>query len=229
MSVVIVGGGVVGSSIAFHLKRDGFPGRVLVVERDSTYARASSARATGGIRQQYGSTLNVQMARFGLAFYQRFDPRIRLRQRGYLFLANGTNAERLELRFERRRAAGANVERWTVDRIRQALPDAMLDDIEFAVFGPEDGYYEPREVLAALRGAAVAAGVEYVEATVVAIEEVSGRVSGVVVRDGRIPAATVVNATGAWAGRVAALAGISVPVAPVRQTSFRVALPHRWE
>ena len=240
--VVIVGGGVIGSSIALHLRRDGFHGRVVVIERDSTYRRASSARATGGIRQQFGSALNVQMARFGLGFFQKFDaelrtpehtPRMWFRQRGYLFLASAANAEKLDRRVDRMREAGAHVERWNVDRIRQALPDAMLDDVEFAVFGPEDGYFEPREVLAGMRAAARHAGAEYVEAEVVAVERVGGGVSGVVVRlpgvvERTVTAAVVVNAAGAWAGEVGAMVGLSLPIAPVRQTSFRAALPRTW-
>jgi len=242
--VVIVGGGVVGSSTALHLRRDGFRGRVVVVERDPTYRRASSSLATGGFRQQYASSLNVQMARFSLEFYKRFDtelrtpahsPNVWLRQRGYLFLANDTNAARLETRFVRMRQAGANVERWDVGRIRQALPDAMLDDIEFAIFGPEDGYFEPREVLAGTRAAAEYAGAEYVAAEVVGVERSGGCASGVVVRQGdgggsewTIEAPVVVNAAGTWASQIAAMAGITIPIFPVRQTSFRAALPRTW-
>ena len=240
--VVIVGGGVVGSSIALHLRRDGFHGRVVVVERDPTYRRASSALATGGLRQQYGSTLNVQMARFSLEFYKRFDaelvtpthtPRVWLRQRGYLFLANAGNAARLETRFARMREAGANVERWNVARLREALPDAMLEDIEFAIFGPEDGYFEPHEVLAGTRAAAEHAGVDYVTAEVVGVERSGGRASGVVVRQNarseyEISAPVVVNAAGTWAAQIGAMVGVTIPISPVRQTSFRAALPRTW-
>ena len=239
--VLIIGGGVVGSSIALHLRRDGFLGRVVVVERDSTYRRASSALATGGFRQQYGSTLNVEMARFSLAFYKTFDldmatpshaPRVWLRQRGYLFLADAATAARQQTRFARMREAGAHVEQLSVARLRERFPDLVLDDIEFGVFGPEDGYFEPREVLAGTRAAAEHAGAVYRDGEVIAVERTGGRVSGVVVRskvgDTRISAPVVIDAGGAWAGEVAAMAGISIPIAPLRQTSFRAALPREW-
>ena len=72
-AVVVVGGGVIGSSVAVRLRQRLRGARVVVVERDPTYARASSRLATGGIRQQYESPLNVAMARYGTSFYRRFD------------------------------------------------------------------------------------------------------------------------------------------------------------
>ena len=95
--VVVVGGGVIGSSIAYHLVRDGHPGPVVVVERDATYARASSFLAMGGIRQQFSSTVNIRLAQYGARFYAAFDralrvpghtPRADFRRRGYLFLVD---------------------------------------------------------------------------------------------------------------------------------------------
>src|SRR3954469_7063806 len=120
-TVVVVGGGVIGSSIALRLRQRLPDARVVVVERDPTYARASSRLATGGIRQQYESPLNVAMARYGASFYRRFDEltagcghrsRAWFPQRGYLFLADEGNAERLEKRYDAQKASGANVERW---------------------------------------------------------------------------------------------------------------------
>ena len=108
--IVIVGGGVVGSSIAWHLRAGGFEGGVTVVERDPTYRRASSFLAMGGVRQQFGSAANIRFAQHSVRFYERFDtamqtpehrPRAWFRQRGYLFLANDENAERLERRYAR--------------------------------------------------------------------------------------------------------------------------------
>ena len=102
--VIVIGGGVIGSSIAYHLLDDGFAGRVIVVERDPTYARASSNLAMGGIRQQFSSALNIQLAQFSIAFYATFDRRFGLRgaavaafrQRGYLFLVDASNRDRFD-------------------------------------------------------------------------------------------------------------------------------------
>ena len=236
--IVIVGGGVVGSSIAWHLRTGGFEGEVVVVERDPTYRRASSFLAMGGVRQQFGSAANIRLAQYSVRFYERFDnamrtpehqPRAWFRQRGYLFLANDDNAGRLERRYERQRALGARVERVDVDAIHSLVPDLAVDDIRFGVFGPDDGYANPREVLAGFRHAAAAAGAACVTGEVTHLGVAAGRVRGVTLQDGtELEARAVVNAAGPFAARLAALADLELPVQPVRQHLFRCALPHRW-
>ena len=237
-TIVIVGGGVVGSSIAYHLRRDGHAGRVVVVERDASYARASSFLAMGGMRQQFSSAVNVQLAQYGIGFYAEFDrsmrvpghtPRVNFRQRGYLFLVDDASSDRFAARVERQRRLGGRVERLSLDQIRTLVPDVRLDDIRFGVFGPDDGYGEPREVLAGFRAAATAAGASYVTAEVIDLTERSGRVAGVVLDSGeRVMAEAVVNAAGPFAPRLAAMAGVDLPVQPVRQHLFRCALPIHW-
>ncbi len=236
--IVIVGGGVVGSSIAWHLRSGGFEGEVAVVERDPTYRRASSFLAMGGVRQQFGSTVNIRLAQHSIRFYERFDdamrtpdhqPRAWFRQRGYLFLADDENAARFERRYARQRALGARVERLDVDAIRARVPDLALDDIRFGIFGPDDGYASPREVLAGFRHAAAAAGATYVTGEVTRLDVAGGRVRGVTLDGGAsLDAGAVVNAAGPFAARLAALADLDLPVTPVRQHLFRCALPRRW-
>src|SRR5262245_11109074 len=85
--IIIIGGGVIGSSIAFNLLQDGFDGRVSVMERDSSYQFASSALALGGVRQQFMSAFNVRMVQHSLSVIAQF-PECQFRQRGYLFLGN---------------------------------------------------------------------------------------------------------------------------------------------
>lgn len=235
--VVVAGGGVIGSSIAWHLVRDGHRGPVVVVERDATYARASSFLAMGGIRQQFSSAVNIRLAQYGTRFYAAFDramrvpghaPRADFRQRGYLFLVDEAAADRFAARLERQRRLGARVRRLERDDIRALAPDLRLDDIRFGVFGPDDGYGEPREVLAGFRAAAEAAGVRYVTDEVVDLVRRAGRVAGVVLQSGeRMAADVVVNAAGPFARRLAAMAGLDLPVEPVRQHLFRCALPVR--
>jgi glycine/D-amino acid oxidase-like deaminating enzyme len=236
--VVIVGGGVVGSSAAWHLRESGFTGRVLVVERDRTYTRASSFLAMGGIRQQFCTPVMVRMVRFSVAFWRTFDermgtpearPRAWFRQRGYLFLADAASARRLLRRYEDERRAGAAVDMVTADDLRRLLPDVRLDDIAFGLLGPEDGYANPREVLSGFQHAAETRDVEYIEDAVTEIRVESGRATGVTLgAGGEISAGVVVNAAGPWAGAVARLAGLEIPIEPVRQVLFRCALPRPW-
>jgi len=236
--VVVIGGGVVGSAAAWQLLCDGFTGRVVVVERDPTYARASSFLAMGGIRQQFGSAVCVQMVQHSVRLWREFDDRLRtpahaprawFRQRGYLFLADDATAAALAARAEAQDAAGAVQRRLTVDEIAALVPGLMLDDIRWGLFGPDDGYANPREVLFGLRAGAAAAGAEYVRDEVVGVDVTAGRISGVRLSSGAaLSAPVVVNAAGALAGRVAALAGLSVPIEPVRQLLFRCTLPRHW-
>jgi glycine/D-amino acid oxidase-like deaminating enzyme len=236
--VAIVGGGIVGCSVAYHLRQDGFTGRIVIVERDDSYARSSSNLAMGGIRQQFESTVNIEMVRYSVAFYREFDERMRtagctprawFRQRGYLFLADAASSNVLERRWDVMRERGANVRRLSVDEIRTMVPDLWLDDILFGVFGPDDGYANPKEVLRGFRAGAQACGVKFVGAEVVGIRRERDRVAGLVLSNGdNIEAPVVVNAGGPYAGAVATLAGIDEPVLPMRQHLFRCDLPRHW-
>ncbi len=239
--IVIVGGGVIGSSIAWHLRTGGGDGdgaAVTVVERDPSYRRASSFLAMGGVRQQFSSAANIRLAQHSVRFYRQFDatmgasgarPRAWFRQRGYLFLVNDAMAERFERRYAKQRSLGANVERIDVDAIRARVPDLRLDDIRFGLFGPDDGYANPREVLAGFRRAAEAAGATYVTGAVTGVAVDGGRVQGVTLDGGATVAChTLVNAAGPFAATLAAMAGVDLPVTPVRQQLFRCALPRHW-
>ena len=236
--VVIIGGGVVGSSIAYHLRQDGFGGRIVIAERDDSYARASSNLAMGGIRQQFGSTVNIKLAQYSIAFYRDFDTRMSVeghtarawfRQRGYLFLVDAASTERFERRYAILTARGARTRRLSVDDIRAMLPDLYVDDLVFGLIGPDDGYANPKEVLRGFRAGARAAGVEYVVAEVTAVRRSGDRVAGVTFASGdRLDAPVVVNAAGPFAGQVARLANVEQPVEPVRQHLFRCDLPRHW-
>jgi FAD-dependent oxidoreductase domain-containing protein 1 len=249
--VVVIGGGVVGSSIAFHLIEDGFRGRVGVVERDSSYSRSSSHLAMGGIRQQFGSALNIQMVQHSIPFWRDFDRRMSVRghgsranfrQRGYLFLVGHDQASAFEQRMKLQLELGAKVERLESSELARRYPGVRLDDIAFGVMGAEDGYASPREVTKSFRFGAEAAGATFVEGEVTAIERSEGggaaraanasapaHVTGVVLASGeRIVAPVVVDAAGPWAGAVARMAGIELPISPQRQHLFRCALPSPW-
>lgn len=231
--VVIVGGGVVGSSIALHLRELRPTMRVVVVERDPEYARASSRLATGGIRQQYCSRLNVAMAQHSIGFYRTLDARLAsagsavrawFRQRGYLFLADAARADALERRAVVQRDCGARAVTWSRAKVRAHVPGLACDDIVLGVFGEDDGYLDPRAVLAGMRELACAAGAEFVAADVHQVERRAGAACGVATSAGHVGAPVVVNAAGAFARSVGRGAGVELPIDPVRQHLFRVEL-----
>jgi glycine/D-amino acid oxidase-like deaminating enzyme len=236
--VVIIGGSVVGCSAAWHLRHEGFTGRIVIVERDPSYQCASAYLAMGGIRQQFCSPVTVQMMRYSVKFWQEFDrtftfdqhvSRAWFRQRGYLFLANVATSTMLMKRYQLELKAGAKVELLSRDDVAALVPDLVLDDIVYGILGPDDGYANPREVLFALRHGAAAAGAEFVHANVTEIVMERRRVTGVRLANGdTVSAPVVVNAAGAWAGQLTADLGVHVPIEPVRQMLFRATLPRRW-
>jgi FAD-dependent oxidoreductase domain-containing protein 1 len=236
--VIIVGGSVVGCSAAWHLRSDGFTGRIVVVERDPTYRRASAFLAMGGIRQQFCTPVTVQMVQYSVRLWKDFDerfgfegyrPRAWFRQRGYLFLATSATSTALMRRYQLELRAGARVQLVSRDDIRILIPDLALDDVILGILGPEDGYANPREVLHGLRHAAANAGAEFVTGRVAEVVTGAGAVRGVrLTNNDIITAPVVVNAAGAWAGELAATAGLDVPIQPVRQMLFRATLPRPW-
>jgi len=209
--IIIIGGGVIGSSIAFHLLEDGFKGGVTVMERDSSYQFASSALALGGVRQQFMSALNIRMVQYSLTVLERF-PECQFRQRGYLFLGNESNWPDLQRRYDIQKSLGAQCELLTVADIRRLVPELFCDDILGGLFGPKDGYVDPRATLRAFRTRAEQLGAKYVSAELQKVER------------GPI----YVIAAGAYSAAVSSVFGVEVPVTPVRQQLFRCELPRPW-
>jgi glycine/D-amino acid oxidase-like deaminating enzyme len=209
--IIIIGGGVVGSSIALHLLQDGFDGRVTVVERDSSYQFASSALAFGGVRQQFMTALNVGMVQYSLKVIDQL-PECQFRQRGYLFLADESNWDRLQKRYEIQKSCGVECEWLSTEDVRRLVPELRCDDVRGALFGPKDGYVDPRATLRALRTKAEQLGAQYISGEVHKME--SGPI--------------YVIAAGAYSGVVARAIGVEVPITPQRQQLFRCELPRPW-
>jgi FAD-dependent oxidoreductase domain-containing protein 1 len=216
--IVIIGGGIIGSSIALNLLQDGFTGRVLVIERDPSYQFASSALAMGGVRQQFMSSFNIRMVQYSLQVFHA-HPECQFRQRGYLFLANESNWTNLQRRYEIQKSLGAECELLTVADIRRLVPELRCDDLVGAVFGPKDGYVDPRASLRVFRKKAEEAGATYISDEVQSID--AGAVQ--TMKAGRIVTPRIVIAAGAYSG------AFGVPVTPVRQQLFRCELPRPWQ
>jgi len=225
--IVIVGGGVMGCSTAYHLTKDGRAGRVAVVERDPTYEYASTPRSAGGIRQQFSLPENIRMSQYGLGFYKRFGelmavdgeaPEVGLKQQGYLFLATEGGAETLRACHRTQSGLGAPV--LLLDRAGLAAryPSMALDDIALGSLGTEDGWMDPFAILQGFRRKARAQGATFVADTVVGVERDGNRATGVRLKaGGRLAAGAVVNAAGPWAGEVARMVGMDLPIEPVRR------------
>ena len=222
--VVIIGGGVMGSSAAYWLAaHPGFTGSILIVERDPSYKNATTALSLGSIRQQFSTPENVQMSLFGAQFlaalgdYLAVDgaaPDISYHSGGYLFLASTAGLPVLESNHRVQKPLGAENVILTAAELATRFPWLNTDDLVAGSLGlRHEGWLDPYSLLQAFRRKAVALGADYVKDTVLAIGREGGRaVSISLAEGGTILCGLVVNAAGPQAGAVAALAGLDLPV-----------------
>ena len=222
--VVIVGGGAIGSSIAYHLvSAPDFSGSVAVVERDPTYARASSALSASSIRQQFSTPLNIHLSRFGIDFLRRapelLGVDLGLREPGYLFLASSAGEAVLRANHAVQRGEGCAVDLLDPAALAARFPWLSTDGIALASLGTaNEGWFDGPALMQAFRRRARDLGAVYF-----ADEVVELAADAVTLRSGgRLEAGTVVLAAGAWSGELAATAGIALPVEPRRRSVFVV-------
>lgn len=229
--VVIVGGAMIGSSVAWWTARDPeFRGRILVVERDPTYALAASSLSHSCIRQQFGSEVNVRISRFGAEFIKDFKgwmqdpeaPEIRLQSFGYLYLADTEAfAEVLRDNAVMQRSLGAGTRILSPEEIRAEWPWYDVEGLVCGSHNPVDeGYFDGASVFDWFRRKARQLGVEYVRDEVTGLDLAGGRVTGVRLASGAtVGAGVVVNASGTRASRLARMAGLELPVEPRKRYS----------
>lgn len=222
--VAVIGAGVVGCSVAYHLATLGRV-RVIVLERAATLGAGSTGKATGGFRCQYSTPINVRLSLLSREKLLRFadetgvDPEYR--PYGYLFVAS-TEAQMKVLReaLAAQRAAGLNESREvSVQEIQELNPALHTDDLIGGAFCPLDGFMRPLRILQGYHKASERAGVEFrLGVGDVQVWREGKGVRGVLLSNGvRIEAGAVVNAAGAWAGIVAQQAGVNLPVQPLKR------------
>jgi sarcosine oxidase subunit beta len=221
--VIIIGGGIIGASVAFHLAERGCTD-VLVVEREAAQGLGSTGKATGGVRAQFATALNIRMSRDSIDFFTRFEEATGhacgYEPAGYLFVATSeAHLDYLAAARERQRAEGlANVELVGADEIARRVPGLRTDDVTGGSFCQTDGFIAPLKVLRGFTARAVERGVRvWTETEVTGIEVRGGRVKSVETSRGRVVTRVVVNASGAWAAKTARLAGVEIPVVPLRR------------
>ncbi|MCB2052846.1 MAG: FAD-binding oxidoreductase [Geminicoccaceae bacterium] len=223
--VVIVGGGVVGQACAWFLACDlGYAGRVAVIERDPAYGRASSALSVSSIRQQFSTPASIAMSRFGFSFVERFAEEVALVRRGYLLVADAARAPMLEANWAVQQANGADVERLDPATLRARHPWLNTEDLVLATYGRSgEGWFDGYTLMQILRRGARAAGVAAITGEVCGFARQGRRLRAATLADGeRIEAGVFVDAGGPWGGRVAAMAGIDIPVVARKRQVFVV-------
>lgn len=231
--VVIVGGAIVGSSIAFFLRELGHAGPITVIERDPTYQRSSTALSAAAIRTQFGCPVNVRMSLFGAEFFRtvkdRFgsDADIGFVERGYLILGGPETVPTRHAGVAMQREAGADAVALAPDEARARFPWLNTDDLGIATTARRDeGWFDAWSLLSLIRRAARERGVAYAHAEAASIVVAGGRVKGVRLADGTtLDAGWCVNAAGPSAASIVRGLGIDLPVSPRKRTVFSIKAP----
>ena len=225
---VIVGGAIVGSAAAYYLKRLGFGGRVVVVEKDTSYSRCCTTLSLGGIRQQFSTPENILMSQFGLDLLARLEAEFGeeadacFKEQGYLIMAGPSGRSTLENNVRIQCEQGAGTILLEADEIARRFGWISPDGIAAASFGTNrEGWLDPYALMTLLRKAAQQLGTEWIDGEVTEMTCDGDRVNAVTLADGtRIDCGLVINAAGADAGVVAALAGIDLPVEHRKRSVF---------
>jgi glycine/D-amino acid oxidase-like deaminating enzyme len=221
--VVIIGGGIVGSSIAWHLTEAGCK-NVLVIERESAQGKGSTGKSMGGVRAQFSTPINIEMSLYSISFYAAFDERLGhpagYRPQGYLFLATRqSHVDYLRTNFEKQTALGLNtVQILGPEEIKGMLPQLRSNDILGGSFCSTDGFVDPYSAMNGFMASAIEKGATLWKKTdLTGIVKDPGGIAAVDTTRGTVSTRKVVNAAGAWAAQVAAMAGVELPVHPLRR------------
>jgi sarcosine oxidase subunit beta len=221
--VIIIGAGVVGSSIAYHLTEAGCR-NVLILERETSPGKGSTGKSMGGVRAQFATPVNIQMSLYSIPFFRDFEEATGhpsgYRPQGYLFVATRqSHLEYLRGNYSQQTALGLKtVQLLSAGEVLRIAPELRSDDILGGSFCWTDGFVDPNSVMSGFMARAVERGARLLrdtEATGIAMD--SHGVAGVRTTRGFMASRTVVNAAGAWARLVAQLAGIELPVEPLRR------------
>jgi sarcosine oxidase subunit beta len=227
--VVIVGGGCMGASVAYHLTRRGITD-VVLLEREKLLATGSTGRNAGGVRHQFSNAANIRLSLESIVLLERFGDEvgspIDFHQDGYLFLLSSeASVETFRRNVDLQRSLGVEVDWIEPSEVARIAPGVGVDGVLAATFCAKDGIADPNGVTMGFAKAAQAAGAAIERDTEVTGIRVDGsRIASVETSRGTIETGTVVNAAGPWARHIGRLAGVDVPVDPYRRHIFIAAV-----
>ena len=221
--IVIIGGGIIGSSIAYHLTAAGCKS-VLVIERETAQGKGSTGKSMGGVRAQFSTAVNIQMSLYSIPFYASFEDRIGhpsgYRPQGYLFCATSDeHMAYLSANYTKQVVMGLkDVRLVTADEIRNMFPQLRADDIVGGSFCSTDGFVDPYSAMIGFMTWAADHGAKVWKNTLVTgIQQDERGIAGLETSKGAVATRIVVNCAGPWAPQVAKMAGIDLPVEPLRR------------
>lgn len=238
--IVVVGGGVIGSAVAYFLRSSDPSVDVTVLERDPSYARASSALSAASIRQQFSTPLSVQMSLYGIEFLRSIGerlavggeaPSIDLHEGGYLFLATPAGESILRANHALQTSLGAQIRYLPQGELHTTFPWLNTEDLVAGTYGVSgEGWFDGYGLVQALRKKAQSLGARYVASDATSVRRAGRRVTHVMTASGdALECDVMVNAAGPWARRVADMLGIELPVHARRRSIFNVSSPAKLE
>jgi sarcosine oxidase subunit beta len=219
---VIVGGGVMGASIAYHLAERGARD-VVLLEKESFFGTGATGRCAGGVRYQFATEINVRLSLESLPVFEHFEEQfnqaIDYRRCGYLFLlTKEADVKTFRNNVAMQHRLGVPTGWLTGDEIRQWLPLMRLDEVLGGTYYQNEGVVDPNGVVMGYLNAAKQLGAKaYTDVTVTGVKVANGRVKSVETDQGAISTSVVVNAAGPWAAIIGQMAGVPIPVTPVRR------------
>ena len=222
--IVIIGGGIIGVSIAYYLGKMGAK-NVVLLEKD-LIGMGSTGLCAGGIRRQWSTEVNMHFALKAFGVFQHFEEEFgaspEFHQIGYLFLARDEEeVESFKKNIELQNRFGVPSKLLTREEVKKEWPFLNLEDVSGGAFCHTDGYAGPSEVTNAIAKGAKRYGVNLFEKTeVISIEVRGDRIVSITTKEGSMETRTVVNAAGPYAANVGKLAGLEIPVSPIRRQLF---------
>jgi len=226
--IVIIGGAIVGSSIAYYLREEGFSGSIALIERDPQFSHAATTLSCASIRQQFSIPENIRLSQFTLKLFRRLketfgaDADIGFREGGYLILAGEAGLPILKANHEAQIAEGADIVLEDADQLTQRFAWLSAEGITAGAYGRTgEGWFDAHAMLMLFRKALREKKIDFITASVTGIARDGNRVTGVSLDNGEtLEAGIVVNAAGPNAGKVAAFAGLALPVEPRKRNVF---------
>ncbi|CAN7259258.1 FAD-binding oxidoreductase [Mesorhizobium amorphae] len=226
--IIIIGGAIVGSSVAYYLREEGFTGSIALVERDPQFAHAATTLSMASIRQQFSIPENIRLSQFTLKLFRRLketfgtDADIGFREGGYLILAGENGLPTLKANYDAQIAEGADILLEDADQLTRRFPWLSAEGITAGAYGRTgEGWFDAHALLMLFRKALRDKKIDFITADVTGIARQGNRVTGVSLDNGEtLEAGIVVNAAGPNAGKVAALAGLVLPVEPRKRNVF---------
>jgi sarcosine oxidase subunit beta len=220
--IVIIGGGVMGASTAYHLAKRGVK-NILLLEKEQFYGQGATGRCAGGVRYQFSTEINVRLSQLSLPMLERFeaeiDQPVDYRQCGYLILlSNQKDLAQYEMNVHLQNRLGVDTIILEGDEIRQRLPMMNLEDVLAGTYNPRDGLVDPNSVVMGYINAASRLGVRTLsDIEVIGLELNGDEISGVNTSHGNVQTPVVINTAGPWAARIGKLAGVEIPITPLRR------------